>query len=287
MKHFKYYTPITATPYRHSEAYVEIEPCAALKPYIRCFWGSKDIYTQSAGAAAENVVVPDTCMDIIFTVNYTENSLSGCFCGIDDRAFLVNGRKEKSERLSVFAIRFYAWSAVLFAEESMQSCRNFSGDASAYFSWLVRALKQELWEKTAIEEQVLLAETVLLRRMELRREEPVFMEAVAEILSRRGALRIRELARDIHVSDRQMQRVFRENMGVSPKTFASLVRYQNLWRDILAVPGRQIADEVYRLQYTDQAHLCREFKRYHGMTIPQARALAGKSLQFTPRRISY
>lgn len=280
MKYFKNYTPITATPYRHSEAYVEIEPCAALKPYIRCFWGSKDIYTQSAGAAVENVVVPDTCMDIIFTVNYTDNSLSECFCGIDDRAFRVNGRNERSERLSVFAIRFYAWSAVLFAEESMRSCRNFSGDASAYFSWLVRALEQELWEKAAIEEQVRLAEKVLLRRMDLRREEPVFMEAVAEILSRRGVLRMHDLARDIHVSDRQIQRVFQENMGVSPKTFASLVRYQNLWRDILVAPGRQIADEVYLLQYTDQAHLCREFKRYHGMTIPQARALAGKSVAF-------
>ena len=162
----------------------------------------------------------------------------------------------------------------------MRACRNFSGDASVYFSWLVRVLEQELWEKTAIEEQVRLAEKALLRRMDWRREEPVFMEAVAEILSRRGALRMQELARDIHVSDRQLQRVFRENMGVSPKTFASLVRYQNLWRDILTTPGRPVMDEVCLLQYTDQAHLCREFKRYHGMTIPQARALAGKSVAF-------
>lgn len=280
MKRFTCYTPITATPYRHSEAYVEIEPCAALKPYIRCFWGSKDIYTQNAGVAEEDVVVPDTCMDIIFTVNYTENSLSGSFCGIDDKAFRVSGRREKSERLSVFAIRFYAWSAALFAEESMRACRNFCGNASAYFLWLVRALEQKLWETTAIEEQVRLAEAALMRRMDWRREEPVFMNAVAEILSRRGALRMHELARDTHVSDRQLQRVFQENMGISPKTFASLVRYQNLWRDILTAPGRQVMDEVYLLQFTDQAHLCREFKRYHGMTIPQACALAGKSVAF-------
>ncbi len=43
MKHFTCYTPITAMPYSRSESYVEIEPCAALKPYIRCFWGSRDI----------------------------------------------------------------------------------------------------------------------------------------------------------------------------------------------------------------------------------------------------
>ena len=69
MKCFKNYTPITAMPYRHSESYVEIEPCAALKPYIRCFWGSRDIYTLEAGVGTENVVVPDTCMEVILTVN--------------------------------------------------------------------------------------------------------------------------------------------------------------------------------------------------------------------------
>lgn len=127
-------------PYRHSDSYVEIEPCAALKPYIRCFWGSRDIYTLEAGVSTENVVVPDTCMDVIFTVNYTDNSLSDLFCGIDDRAFSGGGTNMVSQCLSVFAVRFYAWSAVLFAEESMRTCRNFYGGVGGYFSWLVRAL---------------------------------------------------------------------------------------------------------------------------------------------------
>lgn len=280
MKCFKNYTPITAMPYRHSDSYVEIEPCAALKPYIRCFWGSRDFYTLEAGASTENVVIPDTCMDVIFTVNYTDNTLSGIFCGIDDRVLSGGGINRTKQRLSVFAVRFYAWSAVLFAEESMRTCRNFYGVADEYFSWLVRALGERLWEKTGIAERVRLAEEALLRRMDLRRENSVFMDAVAEILSQRGVLRMDELARDIHVSGRHLQRVFQENMGVSPKTFASLVRYQNLWRDILTRPNRQILDEVCLLQYTDQAHLMREFKRYHGMTIPQARALAGKSVAF-------
>lgn len=280
MKCFKNYTPITAMPYRNSASYVEIEPCAALKPYIRCFWGSKDIYTLEAGVSTENVVVPDTCMDVIFTVNYTDNSLSDLFCGIDDRAFSGGGTNMVSQRLSVFAVRFYAWSAALFAEESMRTCRNFYGGAGGYFSWLARALGERLWETTGIAERVRLAEEALIGKMDLRREEPVFMDAVTEILSHRGVLRMYELARDIHVSGRHLQRVFQENMGVSPKTFASLVRYQNLWRDILTVPGRQIMDEVCLLQYTDQAHLMREFKRYHGMTIPQACALAGKSVAF-------
>lgn len=257
-----------------------MEPCAALKPYIRCFWGSKDIYLQETSVTEQNVVVPDTCMDIIFTCDYTNNQLYSGFCGMDDRAVLSSDSPVGRLHLSIFGIRFYAWSAVLFSEEPMRACRNFCGDASIYYSWLVRELGQKLWETAVIEERVRLAEAALLGRMDLRREDTIFMEAVAEILSQRGALRIHELARDIHVSDRQIQRVFQENMGISPKRFASLVRYQNLWRDILTASGRQVIDEVCLLQYTDQAHLMREFKRYHGMTIPQACALARKTVAF-------
>ena len=34
------YHPITGTPFRQDDTYCEITPCDALKPYIRCFWGS-------------------------------------------------------------------------------------------------------------------------------------------------------------------------------------------------------------------------------------------------------
>lgn len=34
------YHLITATPFEKSETYMEILPCKALMPYIRCFWGT-------------------------------------------------------------------------------------------------------------------------------------------------------------------------------------------------------------------------------------------------------
>ena len=35
------YRPITGTPFQADETYREVAPCAALAPYIRCFWGSE------------------------------------------------------------------------------------------------------------------------------------------------------------------------------------------------------------------------------------------------------
>lgn len=35
------YNPLTAAPFACNEYYMEFAPCAALKPYIKCFWGTK------------------------------------------------------------------------------------------------------------------------------------------------------------------------------------------------------------------------------------------------------
>ena len=58
------------------------------------------------------------------------------------------------------------------------------------------------------------------------------MNSVAEMLEQRGNIEVGQLSKDLHISSRQLQRIFSENIGVSPKKFSSLMRYQNLWNDV-------------------------------------------------------
>ena len=57
------YFPLTAN---QGAGYREIEACPALKPWIRCFW----VYTDQC----DQIVIPDTCMDIILCVDETGKS---------------------------------------------------------------------------------------------------------------------------------------------------------------------------------------------------------------------
>lgn len=45
----KLYNPITATPFKYTEDYMEFEPCEALKPYIHCFCVFGRIYEECEG----------------------------------------------------------------------------------------------------------------------------------------------------------------------------------------------------------------------------------------------
>lgn len=270
MDFYQIYRPLTATPLSRDETYQEYEPCEALKPYIRCFWGSPQPYTETANDHMSKIVIPDTCMDIIFQINYTKNQWDSSFCGINDTSFYPDDKTGELCMVSTFAIRFYAWSAVLFSEESMRETKNGFFDASHYFSHIVKEIEPFLFDTTSMEQRIPMAERILLRHLHPERSNRIISDCMAEMLRHEGRLPVEELAKEIHVSRRQIERVFQENIGVTPKTLSSLFRYQHVWRDALYNKNFCVQDAVSRFGYTDQSHLLKEFKKFHSVTLREA-----------------
>lgn len=275
MNFYDIYTPLTATPLTSNDAYMEWEPCRELKPYVKCFWGSRQPYRQyKSNGPIRGLVTPDTCVDIIFTVDHSGGHIYSHFCGIDTETFPTLERVSEDRTVSVFAIRFYAWSAVFFAEDSLRNTINDAFEVDRHFSRLRREIEPLLYDVSDMAGRIRLAEDYLVRSINSRRYNHIAMDAVAELLLRRGNVEIGQLAGQIHVSSRQLERVFRDYMGISPKQLASLIRYQYVWRDVLTQPRFCILDAVERYGYTDQAHLMRDFKRFHSMNITEARRYA-------------
>lgn len=273
-KLYKSYHPVTATPYQCTEDYMEFAPCEALKPYIRCFLGSRRAATRAENGAGEmDIVIPDTCMDIIFHVDFTHNHISSSFFGIDDRTFAVPYDGEKNI-FFVFAVRFYPWGAALFAEESLRETKNAFFDADCHFSTVKREMEQYLFDVSDICQLIPVAEKILLNRLNERHQNQTVFQAVARILEKRGNLSAAALGQEIFVSSRQLQRLFLEYIGVAPKSLASMVRYQYIWNELLQDKNFNKADAALRYGYTDQAHLCHDFKKYHSMNMEEARQYA-------------
>lgn len=271
----KLYKPITATPFRNDDTYVEVTPSNALKPYIRCFWGTeKPITKVKSDRILEQLIIPDTCMDIIFDVNFTHNQVSSCFHGIDDKTFRIYHRNDKAETVSTFGIRFYAWAAILFSEESMVDVKNNFFDVGYHFSSIKEALEPLLFDKTTMSERVEIAEKVLLENLHIARMNDTFGDAMFQLLRTRGNIKISHLTSEIHISSRQLERIFKENMGISPKQLASLIRYQCLWSDTVLCNQLEIGDAVLRYGYTDQSHLLHDFKKHHTVLPKEARQYA-------------
>lgn len=281
MQFFQIYHPVTATPFACDKNYMEFEPCQALKPFIRCFWGTKKpVSERKTGADTSKIVIPDTCMDILFEVDFTSNKIVSQFCGIDDRTFCADESNETGKKIFKFGIRFYAWSAVLFAEESMRGVRNAFFEVDCHFSKIKRAIEPLLFDVPDMNTFIPVVEKVLLKHFYAKHENPLVTEAVSKILLSKGNLKATALSKALHISHRQLERLFQEYIGVAPKNFASMVRYQYLWNEILYSPQFDILDAVYQYGYTDQAHMLRDFKKFHSMNITEARRYALKDVAF-------
>lgn len=270
------YRPITGQPFRSNDTYCEIAPCEALRPYVRCFWGTKKPVSAQAEQASSGIVIPDTCMDIIFDINYTQNSYIGSFCTVDEHSYRTGGTMG-TDTIATFAIRFYAWTAMLFSEREFTGCKNRAFAAEEFFSRLKTELQPLLFDVPTLHEKAAAAESLLLKKLNTNRVNSDLMNSLYYMLRTDGRARISDICCYTAISERQLERIFKYNMGVSPKTFSSLLRYQLLWQDMLFSRQFNVLDAVERFGYTDQAHLLNDFKKRHLMSPKDAVEFALKN----------
>jgi len=81
--------------------------------------------------------------------------------------------------------------------------------------------------------------------------------AVASIDACRGAVDLERIAREAGVGLRHLERQFNADVGLSPKTYARLVRLQAALRAVGT--GRALADVALVCGYYDQAHMANDF----------------------------
>jgi AraC-like DNA-binding protein len=84
---------------------------------------------------------------------------------------------------------------------------------------------------------------------------------------------VNAVAADLGVSERHLRRVFQETVGVSPKAFAKLTRFQRALRAAREDAPASWASIAVAAGYYDQAHLIAEFRAIADVT---PRALLGE-----------
>ena len=264
--------PITAQPFRGDTVmHASCPPCAALAPFVACFWGTLSPTTQESAAEYEpSLIVPDACVDLIFVIDHTSGAVDCSFGSFNDRAtraFFIRARAG----LSRFAIRFPFWTVRRFTNVPLNAAVS---DPDAYFPGWRAAFSVMLLEETSLVARAAWAESFLLPRSDGHRESPDVMNALYHILRTKGAAPVQDVCAYAAVSARQMERLFCVHIGAPPKRVAGLVRYQNLWMDLAQGTLTNVQDAVDKYRYADQAHLLHDFKKYHTVTPAQAIQIA-------------
>jgi AraC-like DNA-binding protein len=92
---------------------------------------------------------------------------------------------------------------------------------------------------------------------------PAVRAAYARLVGTHGAVPVGVLAGELGWSRRHLAARFREDVGVSPKALARLLRFE---RALELLGERSLADVAYECGYYDQAHFNRDFREFAGAT---------------------
>jgi AraC-like DNA-binding protein len=84
------------------------------------------------------------------------------------------------------------------------------------------------------------------------------------LLGSGGALPVAELAARTGWSTRHLANRFREEIGLTPKAAARVIRFDRARRVLVTAPPGNLADLAVACGYFDQAHLAREFRALAG-----------------------
>lgn len=91
-------------------------------------------------------------------------------------------------------------------------------------------------------------------------------QGVAIAFALKGMISVSDLARASRVSDRQLERLFRQRIGISPKQFVRIVRFQEVLRATRSAPDLGWATVALEHGFYDQAHFINDFKTFVGCT---------------------
>ena len=117
-----------------------------------------------------------------------------------------------------------------------------------------------------------LLEATLLRRLAAGRGRPATLDLprlLGWIRSERGCLSVERIAQAAGLSRQHLTRVFRERIGLSPKRYCRIARFQSALGALAAGPPVSWAGLAERCGYADQSHLIAEFRELSSLTPHQ------------------
>lgn len=131
--------------------------------------------------------------------------------------------------------------------------------ARAVLGAAVSDLEAKLQDCLSFEQQVTVADDFLTRCLANARDRDGISTAALEILRQPGQVSISTLAQQTGYSIRQFERCFLRQLGITPKLFARIARFEAALDHKARWTGKSWTEVAHTMGYHDQMHMVHDF----------------------------
>jgi len=246
----------------------EIAPHTKLKPYIRCYNLFENTGTHPAG---NHMFLSDGSMEMFFvTRNHISHMVKPGIYQTYDSGYAVGAFHTHYtvdlDRVSFISVRFRPGGSYPFfrlpAEHitnSLVSLETLLGKKGKKLTRFMQSCKH-----TSDEKRHALDRFFLDGLDSLLNPDHSLHGAINEIFTHHGNIKIHSLAKTLRLSNRQLERKFKEKVGVTPKQLGRIIRLRSSIQYYIKTGN--LTQSALETGFFDQAHMTNEFKYFTDMT---------------------
>lgn len=132
--------------------------------------------------------------------------------------------------------------------------------------------EQVLSSKSPSEAIKAIEKLLICRVNRFQKQDGLMHGALDLIYQANGMIAVADLIQKLPVTERQLERKFKEQVGIAPKKFIDVIKFQHFLKSLQKSSSDvNLSQVVYACGYYDQAHLNNCFKRQAGVTPMQYR----------------
>lgn len=254
--------------------YLEHVPAVPLSRFIRVLWCAR------AGDVPRHRerVLPSGCVQIILSLS-REFILEGLGGSDEYRAkpaLVVGARSvyeivDSSDMADLMGIVFQPGGFPVFASDAADGFSNRTVALECIWGRDAEALRERLREPGDAQKRLAYLERFLNARFgsELvkRNRSPQVRFALRYFAELPSAASVKEAARQIGWSERRFSQVFREEVGLAPKVWCRVQRFQRAVKQLHAGVEVRWAELALDCGYYDQSHFANEFRAFSGVDV--------------------
>lgn len=252
------------------ESFQIVHPSPALAPYVKYYWL---LETDSPTESTERIIPSGNVQMLFYRGNPVlissakeqrqidnQSILCGQFIGFSDLTY--------DGTIRILAVVFHTYAAGAFFRMPVSELCNCKVSANEVGDSELLELEDRILHEADDRNCIRLVEQFLLRRLDPPKGHNLerMLSAIHTINQSKGEMRISELASPVFLSTKQFQRVFTSHIGISPKEFLRIVRFQHALYLLQTTPGMSLSRLAADCGFYDQPHLINEFKTFSGYT---------------------
>jgi AraC-like DNA-binding protein len=135
-------------------------------------------------------------------------------------------------------------------------------DAEAVLGQQIRIVNDRLGSSANYEEMINIIESYFIYLAGLQKKEITAVDHILQIIKTNPDCSIDWVAKNSYLSVRQLERKFDDRIGISPKTFLRISRFNRSYWLHLKHPNLLWFDIAMMCGYTDYQHMAKEYKEF-------------------------